>query len=134
MNWKQFLKPDWRKIAIFAVFIILFLFTEKLVKESILYYFSNQCLGGPCDGCMGNVCTFGSIKIYFYNNFEIKLLPLVILDPFRLFLDYRFFIPWNYEDNSTFSLGYIIYPITIFYSYLLSCLIVWVYDKFRKKK
>ncbi len=123
MNIKQFLKPDWRKIVVFVVLIILFFLTEELVMDSVYYYLINKCMGGPCGengGCYYNVCTFGKIKIYyFYNDFDIRLLPLVIFfDPLQLF---------------NLSLDYLIYPFTIFYLYLFSCFIIWIYDKFRKK-
>jgi hypothetical protein len=106
MSWKQFLKPDWRKIII--TIIILFL--------TIFYNTRTEILPQP--------------KTRYYQGF-----------PFEW---------WIYEAGGT-VIGYLIFniPVELLYSgriiltgfiadiifwYLLSCLIVWIYDKVKKKK
>jgi hypothetical protein len=103
MNWKEFLKPDWRKIALT---IIIFLFF-------IGYWVYNFFVGifGWCEPC-----------------------------------NHEYYLPWEsgacghcgYPDLLTYILIEIYWPLAIiialFISYLLSCLIVWIYDKFRKVK
>ena len=79
MNVKQFLKPDWRKIVLTIVLMII----PSLFITSYSIYVAS------CVGCG-----------YFFN-FE--------------------------------SFG-ILFVISLIITYLLSCFIVWVYDKFRKKK
>ena len=69
MNWKHFLKPDWKKIAIF---LVLFVLTFYLFGKTL------TCTGDEC------------------SNYPITIVLLVS-------------------------------------SYILSCLIVWIYTKVRKK-
>ena len=96
MNFKQFLKPDWRKIVISVVLFI------------ILSYLINN----P-----------------FYT--EDKGFPLVFLDfavygpallPSGTIVDYR---------GPVFSLMNLI--IDLIFWYILSCFIIWIYDKFKKR-
>jgi hypothetical protein len=54
MNWKQFLKPDWRKIVIFSVPIILTIIAIFIKAEgsywNILVYFPVLLCGAGCFG------------------------------------------------------------------------------------
>jgi hypothetical protein len=86
MNWKEFLKPDWRKIVLTVIlmFIPLPMYVDTFCS----------CYSPPCQ------CPK---KIMFY--------PLLL----------------------SLGIGLLTLPIDLVISYLLSCLIVWIYDK-RKKK
>jgi hypothetical protein len=101
MNWKQFLKPNWRKSVLFIIIAILGSFF-------ILY-------GMNFSGRLGlSVFDLYSILFVILNLF---LLIIPILSPF--FNIFAIFI------------GLIL---NFFYWYFLACLIVWIYDKFRKPK
>ena len=95
MNWKQFLKPDRKKIIVFFVFVFI-----------ILLYL----LFGPIFPIVGDV---------------LLSIPLFSL-----------MCPVFGSSNSIFCLIQNILVIIIIplYWYLLSCLIVWLYDKVRKKE
>jgi len=95
---KQFLKPDWRKVVIFAVaFIIQFL---------IVLVWMSSC--GECSSDFG--------------------LPLVFYTRAGCSMGIR-----GIQCGKDFySLNYFV--IDIIFWYLLSCIIIWIYDKFRKKK
>jgi len=96
MNWKEFLKPDWRKIAFTFVWMVL----------SILLYWSNVRTGS------------GPLLIDSY------LITFLVIQPI---LAVAFILNLN--------IGAITFLILmVLYSYLISCLIVWIYNKFRKKK
>lgn len=95
MNWKEFIKPDWKKIVIFVVLHVLIIFIIPLA------FFTN-----------GYVVSLGDIIPW----------PLrVILNPALL----------SYGARGMGSL--LLYPFLWLYWYLLSCLIVWIYDKVKKK-
>lgn len=89
MNWKEFLKPDLRKIV---VFIILFISSSFIYFNTDFYflgfpmsfYVRTPCFGLTCPGWI-----------------------------------------WG------FSLQYLLVDLVIWY--LVSCLIVWIYDKVKKK-
>jgi hypothetical protein len=92
MNWKHFLKPDWRKIVI-TVILFAFLFYSFDGKYPINYQYI--AMGGCKEtNGMGQCIELG----YGYN--------------------------WAY-----FILDIFIWAII---SYIISCFIVWIYDKFRK--
>ncbi|OGI12149.1 hypothetical protein A3K64_02335 [Candidatus Micrarchaeota archaeon RBG_16_36_9] len=106
MNWKHFLKPDWRKIILFVVVSISFF---VLIATNLLDCFAT-----------------GGIPACGYKNFLLNFLLL----PFNLlgFLDFYIF-----ELPLDFIFLFDILS-TLLYWYLLSYLIVWIYDKFRKRK
>jgi len=91
MNLKQFLKPDFRKIVIFIIFVIL----------SVIIPF-RYILGPWVD--TGPIFNYESI--------------VCGEEPFSC--SPQIFLP------------YMIFNLAFFY--LLSCFIVWIYDKFRKRK
>ncbi len=108
MTLKKFLKPDWRKIV---VFVVLAIFSLSLFFYSMMII---DCLNPPCKdkfmeslGIVINIVPF--MFSYFLINFEF---------PFPI--DLIFVI-----------IFYFIIP--LLWYYLLSCLIVWIYDKFRKR-
>jgi hypothetical protein len=110
MNLKQFLKPDWRKIVIFVIIIFFSLFDVFIYEK---YGKSSTIIEGLCI-----THEFGGTEC------EYKLNPL-------------FWISFNIEINGEGELYLKIltntYLISLIYWYLLSCLIVWIYDKFRKR-
>lgn len=96
MGWKEFLKPDWKKLLLLFVFIF--------------------------------------IKFFISNNFGILL--EYIISPFFSFLYTRVLEPlvvfkWFYLNLFLYAF---LYTLDGVYWYILSCLIVWVYNKFRKKE
>jgi hypothetical protein len=96
MGWKQFLKPDWRKIVLMLLFFLLGLLNVRS-------YTSGSC------GVLQVITVWEERGLPF--TFQVTKLhcsPIIfILIP--AFLDLIF---W----------------------YLISCLIVWVHDRYRKKK
>ena len=109
MTIKQFMKPDWRKIVI-TVILLIFLIPLFILIE--------QPLGSPSGFPERRgfpfhynvICMGGSIE----ENGMTQLIGL------------GYCFNWSYLLLDIF--------ICILISYLLSCLIVWLYDKFRKKK
>jgi predicted membrane protein len=94
---KQFLKPDWRKIVLFVVLIIILpIFPQNLCQDTV-------CL----------IPIPFSIILAAFINTSIKNGINYFTDPFG---------------------NFIIIIIVFIIEFLLSCLIVWIYDKFRKKK
>ena len=87
MNWKEFLKPDLRKIVLTFVFI------------SIAIYFAS--IIAPIEG-IGKILAF------------IFLFPI-------------------YVDVRLLSLGSVTLIVEVFWLYVLSCLIIWIYDKMKKR-
>lgn len=85
MTFKQFLKPDWRKIAITAIMFIFFVF-------------------------------FLTYSIYSGG------------------VGFSFGFPIHTSRNPSILEQIYISIIDLVFWYLLSCLIIWIYDKFRKKK
>jgi len=94
MNWKEFLKPDWRKIVLMFIFVMLTSIIKNLgilVRTEIIDYY-----GFPFP---------------FYGKAGLFEPP----QPYRTFFD-----PIALIGN-------------IIILYLLSCLIVWIYKKVKKK-
>jgi len=118
MSIKQFLKLDWRKIVIVLV-ILSFSFIFGL-KEEIL----------------------GSIMCYNNINFNPVLFPLNLIRNWRCCpaggtyskLDCLFLYCQPLEVCKFDIILVIIFLIHLIYWYIISCLIVWIYDKFRKRK
>jgi len=92
MSWKEFLKPDWRKIVITIGFFIVSSFTGYLyVKLSYSSWLMN----------LGKV-------LYFPSFFILEILNL------------------RNTPNG------VLYFFNFIFWYLLSCFIVWIYNKVRK--
>ena len=102
MNWKQFLKPEWKKIIIFV--ILLFVAPFPFIRgESMMCI---QMVGADCPLSITTDFTFGVPIIFHQNQFSSATLTNVL----PLF-----------------------FPIHLIYAYILSCVIVWIYDRVRKK-
>ncbi|OGI12138.1 hypothetical protein A3K64_02280 [Candidatus Micrarchaeota archaeon RBG_16_36_9] len=106
MSWKKFLKPDWRKIIVF-IFLFLISSSYRIDPKGINDYFYEI-----------------SIEYYFWG------LPI----PFYscMFLEEYLVSPLTPSPICNIAFELLI-PNLIFW-YLTSCLIVWIYDKFRKVK
>ncbi len=103
MNFKQFLKPNWRKIVVF--FCIIFFVTTI---TSILPHMEN------------NPYTFIFIFILIPGTITSVIGHFNVLGMDNLVVSSLI--------NSTVLL------IDILWFYILSCLIIWIYDKVKKKK
>jgi hypothetical protein len=107
MNWKEFLIPEWRKIVLTIIFILVF----------PLQYWN----GILCEMCTPEIepCSCSSF------NFG----PAII----------GWYFAWKGNIGGSYAMdvlqGIVIQLLLIGLpiSYLLSCLIVWVYDKVKKK-
>jgi hypothetical protein len=111
---KQFLKPDWRKIVIFVIILIIGFLIPILPAYCDISPFAGMC-------APGTTCNFKSIGL------------MKISD---LFKDYgaRNYCGIITYDNNVFYQSIVFIVIDMIFYYLLSCFIVWIYDKFRKKK
>ena len=99
MTLKQSLKPDWRKIVIFVVLSVIFLYLfNNAVTIGELYY---PVKGFPLP--------------YYYNRSGGMLSSGVLVD----------YIP---------NFNLLNFILDLIFWYLLSCLVIWIYDKFRKRK
>lgn len=104
MKWREFLKPDWRKIVIFL--IIFFLLPYPLLI--------------PCPPLPSNLICFPDWEFISLYSFSIYLFEITF-----------------YTGNVIVLLSGIGFIFELFFylfvSYFLSCLIVWVYEKVKKK-
>jgi len=130
MTLKQFLKPDWRKIALTTA---LGLFTYALMISGI-------CFQATCVGCQRQCPPIHSISmaitavtafpwyitdtavIWSITNFD-KNLPSVLFQTIDMTEMFFWDIP-----NLLIRLF-----LSITYLYILSCLIIWIYYKVKKK-
>ena len=115
MNWKKFLKPDWRKIAVFIILtILLFSIVYSIIRAQQelegarigIDVFSECCINeGRLEGCASEEI------IQKYKTCEG-------------FEKYR-------QNQELFNNISILLPTAII-SYIFSCLIVWIYNKKKK--
>jgi hypothetical protein len=122
MSLKQFLKPDWRKIIVAFIifmiicFIIIFLFSFQL--QTIPKY--KIC----CD--LIESTPYISLEILNeelsnYGCEEIGLTSIEECKSYKKALSYQ-----------EFQIFLIFTVANLLYSYILSCLIIWIYDKVKK--
>jgi len=126
VKWKQFLKPDWRKIVIFVILFI----TTNLFLEGYphLIFTAVNMSYGPWPVKKGGypftflfrVSHFLDYPLSDYKNAS-NLFPVGTI---------------TIQKSSTSILGLNIpqFLIDTIIWYLLSCLIIWIYDKYKKKK
>ena len=125
MTIKQFLKPDWRKILIFVVLVILTYFF------GIIEYY-------PWEMAVAGGVTLKTNIFLLPFSFNLKCSRAVIPTPPPWQCSGNVILEndWSIKPDFTFFLSN--YPlqisINIVYWYFLSCLIVWIYDKVKKKK
>lgn len=98
MNWKEFLKPDFKRIVVFIIIFIIFSF---IPIWTTIRCFTWECMPGPTTSS-------------FFDSLESM--------KNKEFFDFRYFTPWI-----------ILFFVSLILSYILSCFIVWVYDKVKKK-
>ena len=128
MNWKQFLKPDWRKIVIFIVLSACFSFW-------ILY---NTSPGPPRDlresCCIQNVYDREICQKIISGESELyRLKPYRNKTPEEICQEYKSSGIKIIVLSMELLTGFLIL-IKFIIPYLLSCLTVWIYDTLRKKK
>ena len=97
MNWKEFLRPDWRKMVLIVIFNLIF------------FYFVGW---SPC-------------AIISRPSYCRTLETIIFIFQPTFIIGTKF----GYGDLPLIF-GFII---SLFYQYLLSCPIVWIYDKVKKK-
>ena len=119
MNWKQFLKPTLGKIVIFIAFgIISFLILTY-------YTFVNTCAGGCVDpNCPQLHCRMQTTNLMLMPSF-----PLLSTNFINIGDEVNVERDWPLGSNTP-----AVWITSIIYWYILSCLIVWIYGKFRGKK
>ena len=133
MDWKEFLKPDWRKVVVFVILVLI------LPIPSMS--------GFSCYGC-------SEIKPIYPQQMKTSSYPPPVNNSdchdVRPCYPYLSYLPvlgafWNFSmflmnlrdfENNRAYFEVVLYPLILFLSsiiisYLLSC---WIYDKLRKKK
>jgi len=100
MKIKQFLKPDWRKIVLTIVFILL------------SYFYVS-----------GSIAETDSVSAW-----DFRGLPFIYL---ICELEYKVNTGYNLK---TCQIKYLDLFINFLFWYFFSCLIIWIYDKLRKRK
>lgn len=123
MNWKEFLKKDNRKILLFvilSIFIVLFMPIQEGYLFVDCFPVSIDCpTGGPTWTILIQEITD---QILFGNS---------------IFQEYpHYTVERNLKNFASKHLLRIIIQIgfALIISYLLSCLIIWIYDRSKKKK
>jgi hypothetical protein len=101
MSWKQFLKPDRRKIIFFIIFSI----------YDVYFYFTGAC---PMGNIISNCAKIADMFTLIY------ITPVYLVNLF-------------YPPHDLFSAFYLLF-LAFAYHYIISCLIVWIYDKYKKRK
>jgi len=120
MNIKQFLKPDRRKAVIFIIIFLLIFLHNILSSGPTAACASMTCEQinlpwRPCPVC--SITTSDYINgIFYYSIFSVHL------------------IERSFTKPPDFIISILLSAIQFFYWYLISCLIVWIYDKSRKRK
>jgi hypothetical protein len=118
MNWKKFLKPDKRKIVLTLILslFVFFINYEIWLSNSAVIGISGEeyCCGRGYKG-----------PFVIYENGTVERLEGC--DYYNLEVCQRL------EKEKWLQIVYF-YSIVIISNYLISCLIVWIYDKFRKSK
>jgi len=121
MNWKQFLKPDWRKIVILVILLV----TNFFLKGLPDIFTPTNLSYGP----------WGRIGYPFIFLYEIRhFLDEPINNPYasKWFPLGTIIIQESPTQILGLSLPLLILDLIIWY--LISCLTVWIYDKSRKKR
>ena len=124
MNFKQFLKPDWRKIVIFVLIVIfsfIINYTENYLENNAVH--CEFVLPVGADSCQ--IIDYPKPITFF-----VALSYLILWSPSEtIFLTFYETLIGNLmrQNLIVFSI-----PSLIFW-YLLSCLITWYYDKYFKK-
>ena len=123
MNIKQFFKPDKRKIVIWIIIFLIIPIPNLISYNADFYNGPKICnimmrfpngteinTTGACPLSTPTVSTFESPNLIF----------LIFLSPYSLF--------YNTIDKQ------LLIAVFLIISYILSCLIVWIHDKYIKKR
>jgi hypothetical protein len=123
MNWKQFLKPDCKKIVIFAIFLIItfipFFCPFTSIVSSVI-----------TDISAWDLTCYSYIKL-FYGSEQREPVQGFGNEPISMFFTIINLPPLIFAIFVNDFVGTIVW---IIYWYVISCFIVWVYDKVKKKK
>jgi hypothetical protein len=139
MTLKQFLKSDWRKFSLFCFFSVLFLFfgidtslqkprnvlsVDSVVKSVIdtILIFS---LGFIVVVIIGLASITAVIDLGF---FKLSVLSLIFIPYCFIIFFLHYLRYWNYKLFDDFIVLYLLLP-----SFVISYLIVWIYDKKKKR-
>jgi len=104
MNWKEFLKPEWKKVI-----LVIFLFVSSTGLTRFL----------------------GDVHNVYRDNVVLNILDYIFMAPFILFTPLDSLIP---TVEILAIIGWLEFIALIFYWYILSCLIIWIYNEVKKKK
>jgi len=102
MDWKEFLKPDWRKIVLTVIIFLLITFLPLLL--GFCAPISTLVGGKQC---------------------------LLVIQPLFMFLPSGS-ISYKPIATGLYFVPSLYWILDIIFYYLLSCLIVWIYDKLKK--
>lgn len=112
MKLKEFFKPDWRKLAVFILILIVGTFYPLFFVYRVGIMFDpQQCVYGLEWAKITSVLSAIKANFEAYGKFELKLALAC--------------------DKFNFNIFLLIITLVIWY--LLSCLAVWIYDKVKKK-
>jgi hypothetical protein len=121
MNWKKFLKPDWKKIVILIIIFLIipipdlfFMYAPRGPQTCYEWYPNGTEVNTSCPADV-------------YRGNEIPSLNLI-----GLIID-LIISPTNNSNSSSIEEEPLITIIFLIISYIISCLIVWIYDKNFKK-
>lgn len=109
MNWKEFFKYDWRKVGLTAMFF-------GLASFSFVYLLS-----------LSEIRRISIIETYIFYPIE-----LFLSWPFTLIVS--IFLWMNIYYHASFYVEVMGFILSIFWWYFLSCLVIWVKDKAKKKQ
>jgi Cu/Ag efflux pump CusA len=132
MTLKQLLKPDWRKIVIFILIII-------LSNLPIISYTAEGRICEPCSAEKPNCCPDSMIlSVIFYPFLKYPVNHSLDIDVYTYgipLLEIARLLTWYISMEYTFSVIVVILLllVNIFYWYLLSCIIVGIFDRLKKK-
>jgi len=119
MTLKQFLKPDWRKIILTLIIFLI-----------VLYFITSPLMGKP--PCMIPKCSGTNIDRSELPQYVCGICDVNVKQSDHLIGIIIYLIS---PSLLTYNLGnFDFFIIELIYYYLLSCFMVWLYDKFRKKK
>jgi len=104
MNLKEFLKPDWRKFIGFLIIVAL-----------ITIIFQSSVMGGCCTK---------------ETNYFVLPFPSIIHREVNC--NSPLASP-ECKSESSFKINYPFLALNLIFWYLISCLIIWIYDKIKKK-
>jgi len=136
MNWKDFLKPNWEKIAIFFIISTIYL---SLSYWILLPYcagaFAN--LGGCVFLMSSSVVTNEPISNETLTKFkeDVEMMRAALEGFRRSFTPILVILSPAIGELTTQLIIYETFkiPILLLYWYILSCTLVWVHSKIRKK-